>query len=245
MSNHIQTRDKQNQEVDSSEQYAINIIGNRTLQSADLVIKESKRAMEKAIDRKTVPVQPTSNRNAHTSAPRQTPPVADAPPDSGVHTPMEVSIRQEENFKQVSSEPRSYHHTERQDHFFSIADDIPGNTVQTHVEPVSFSSEEKSVAEETPAPATSKSQRCSAPQKAGHRQKDTSPRPTKRNLFPAKVEDSPHMQAKDNNLHLSEESSITYPGRWPVVVMPRRTLGSFPKCKQPPMAGAAMAILIM
>lgn len=204
MSNDIQTRDKQNQEVDSSEQYAINIIGNRTLQSADFVLKESKRMVKKALAGKSAPQQFKRER-IWTSpiTPQQAPTVETVPPDRGAHTSTEVSARQEENYKPVSSEPYGQHHTERQDHFIGTADDVLGKTVQTYVEPVPFSSEE------TPAPATSKSQKCSAPQKASHRQKDTSPRPTKRNLFPAKVEDSPHMQAKDNNLHLSEESSIT------------------------------------
>lgn len=209
MSNDIQTRDKQNQEVDSSEQYAINIIGNRTLQSADLVIKESKRAMEKAIDRKTVPVQPTSNRNAHTSTPRQTPPVADAPPDRGVHTPMEVSIRQEEDYKPVSSEPYGQHHAERQDHFFCIADDVPGESVQTYVEPVPFSSEGKSSEEKAPITATSKGRKCFEPQKVAHRQNDASSQPPKRDYTQVRVEDSSHMKMTDNNLHLSKESSLT------------------------------------
>ncbi|WP_322203396.1 peptidoglycan DD-metalloendopeptidase family protein [Acutalibacter intestini] len=210
MSDDLQTRDKQNRDVDSSEQYAINVIGNRSLQSANLLMKESKRTVEKALAGKSVPRQfERENRWTSPITPRQAPTAETVPPDRGVHTPTKASKQQEENFKPVSSEPHGQHHTERQDHFFSIADDVPGENVQTDVEPVPFSSEEKSVAEETSAPATSKSQRCSAPQKAGHHQKDTSPRQTKRNLFPAKVEDSPHMQAEDNNLHLSEESSIT------------------------------------
>lgn len=57
LSNESQTRDKQNQEVNSSEQYAINVIDNKALQSADYVVKESKRALEKAIGKRTmVPV---------------------------------------------------------------------------------------------------------------------------------------------------------------------------------------------
>ena len=60
MSNDLQTRDKQNREVDSSEQYAINAIGDRALQSADYVVKESRRVLEKALDGKSRPRQFTA-----------------------------------------------------------------------------------------------------------------------------------------------------------------------------------------
>lgn len=51
MSNDILTRDRQNREADSSEQYAINAIGSRALQSAGYVVKRSRRALEKAMDK--------------------------------------------------------------------------------------------------------------------------------------------------------------------------------------------------
>lgn len=51
LSNDLQTRDKQNQDVESSEQYAINAIGDRALQSAEFVLKEGKRALEDAAPR--------------------------------------------------------------------------------------------------------------------------------------------------------------------------------------------------
>ncbi len=57
MINDLQTRDKQNREVDSSEQYAVNVIGDRALQSADYVVKESRRALEKALAGKSRPRQ--------------------------------------------------------------------------------------------------------------------------------------------------------------------------------------------
>ena len=43
MSNDILTRDRQNREADSSEQYAINAIGSRALQSAGYVVKRRDR----------------------------------------------------------------------------------------------------------------------------------------------------------------------------------------------------------
>ena len=66
MNGDLQTRDKQNQEVDSSEQYAVNVIGDKVLQSADYVAKESKRALEKAMGRRTI-VPKSSNSRVSTS----------------------------------------------------------------------------------------------------------------------------------------------------------------------------------
>ena len=51
MSDDILTRDRQNREADSSEQYAINAMGDRALQSAGYVVKRSRRALEKAMDK--------------------------------------------------------------------------------------------------------------------------------------------------------------------------------------------------
>ena len=148
MSDDLQTRDKQNQEADSSEQYAINIIGNRTLQSADLVLKESKRTVEKALAGKPVPQQFKRGR-LWTSpiTPRQAPTAEIVPPDRGAHTPTETSIWQEMKDKPISSKPYDQYHGERQGQFFDIADDIPGEPVPIHVEPASLLAEEKSVAE--------------------------------------------------------------------------------------------------
>ena len=191
MSGELQTRDKQNQAVDNSEQYAINIIGNRALQSANLVVKESKRAVEKTLGVRSALPRPNSKQNVRPNTPRQTPPVADAPTDRGVHTSTKASKQQEENFKPVSSEAHGKYHSERQDHFSGIADDIPGEPVPIYVEPAHFLSEEKSVAEKAPIPAISKSQRYPAPQKVAHRQNDASSRPPKRNSSQAKAVDSP------------------------------------------------------
>lgn len=62
MSSDLQTRDKQNQELDSSEQYVINTIGDKVLQSADYVVKESKRALEKAMGKRTIASKPSDSR---------------------------------------------------------------------------------------------------------------------------------------------------------------------------------------
>lgn len=58
MSSDILTRDRQNQEADSSEQYAINAMGDRALQSAGYIVKRSRRALEKAMDKSHTPPQP-------------------------------------------------------------------------------------------------------------------------------------------------------------------------------------------
>ncbi len=58
MSDDILTRDRQNREADSSEQYAINAMGDRALQSAGYVVKRSRRALEKAMDKSHTPPQP-------------------------------------------------------------------------------------------------------------------------------------------------------------------------------------------
>lgn len=73
MSGDLQTRDKQNQEVDSSEQYAINMIGDRALQSADYVVKESRRTLEKAIGKRTTPAvfRANTSRQAYAEMKRQ------------------------------------------------------------------------------------------------------------------------------------------------------------------------------
>lgn len=209
MSNDLQTRDKQNRDVDSSEQYAINVIGVRALQSANLVVKESKRVVEKAVGGKSVLPRPASKQDVHSSTPRQIPTVEVKPPEDKIHTPVETSKRQEEKGEPVFDEPYGQYHAERQGQFFSIADDIPDEAVPIYVEPESFSAEEKPAAEGTSIPALSRNRRYPTPQKMTRRQNDTSPRSTGSNFSRVKSEDSPHMQGIENNLRLSEESSLT------------------------------------
>ena len=113
MSDDLQTRDKQNQEVDSSEQYAINIIGNRALQSADFVLKESKRTLEKTLAGKSAPQQFKRGRLwTSPSTPRQAPTAETVPPARGAHTPTEMSIWQEMKDKPISSESCHKYHAE-------------------------------------------------------------------------------------------------------------------------------------
>lgn len=48
LNNNLETRDKQHQAVDSSEQYAINALGDGAIKTADKVMKVSKKAIERA-----------------------------------------------------------------------------------------------------------------------------------------------------------------------------------------------------
>lgn len=208
MSNNLQTRDKQNQDVDSSEQYAINTIGDRTLQSADFVVKESKRTIEKYMGGKSALQRPNFKRNPRPDTLRQISPAATVAPDREVHTPTEASERQGENYKPTSRESCDQYHTESQDPLFNIADDTPNEPLQNHTEPISFSPMKRSGTEEAPTSVTPKSRRSSAPQQGTYYWNDTSSHPTEKNRSPAKSENSPHMQATDNSLHLSEKSSL-------------------------------------
>ena len=209
MSNDLQTRDKQNQEIDSSEQYAINVIGDKALQSANYVVKESKRALEKAMGGKAVPVRPSFTRNACTSTSQQAPTVESAPSDHEVHTPAEVFKRQEGDYEPVSSEPNNRYPAESQGSLSSIPTDLFDEPEPFHGEKVSLLSEEKSAVDETPIPANSRNRGLSAPQKAAHRQGDTTPRQTQRNYSPSKSGNSPHVQTTSNSLPLSEEPPLS------------------------------------
>lgn len=195
--------------MDSSEQYAINVIGDKTLQSANYVVKESKRALDKAIGGKPIQVNPISNRNARNSTPQQAPSVEYAPSDHEVHTPAGVFKRQEGNCEPAPSEPYDRYHTERQNHYANLPDEIPGEPEPIHGEPAPLLSEEKSAVDETPSPATSRSRRASAPQKESLHQGDTSPRQMERNYSPSKSGNSPHMPATSNSLSLSEEPPLS------------------------------------
>lgn len=209
MSIDLQTRDKQNQEVDSSEQYAINVIGEKALQSVDYVAKESNRALKRAMGGKAIPVRHISNGNSRTSTPWQAPTVESAPSYHGVHTPAEVFKQQEDDFEPVQSEPYGQLRTERQGNFSSKTDNNPDEPMPICAEQAHFSSKEKSVMEKAPVPTYAKGEKHPSPQKTAHLQGDTSPRQTQRICSTSKSGNSPHMQATDNNLHLCEEPPLS------------------------------------
>lgn len=97
LSSDLQTMDKQNQKVDSSEQYAINVMGERALQSADYVMKKSKEAVKRTFTGKStaqqfkrgrqgafspVPQQAGQWSGPETPPPLHTPEHGDNPPKS-------------------------------------------------------------------------------------------------------------------------------------------------------------------
>ena len=87
MSSDLQTMDKQNQKVDSSEQYAINVMGERALQSADYVIKKSKGAVKRTFTGKSTARRFKRRRQgAFSPAPQQ------AGQWSGPETPPPIHI---------------------------------------------------------------------------------------------------------------------------------------------------------
>lgn len=168
MSNDLQTKDKQNQEVDSSEQYAIKVIGEKTLQSADYVVKEGIRALDKAIGGKPILARHISNGNSHTSTLRQAPAVESAPSEHDVHTSEEVFKRQEDDYEPVSSEQRGQYHTENQGQFSNVTDTISDEPVPIYAEQSPFSLEKNPVMEKASVPTSAKGEKHPTPQKAAH-----------------------------------------------------------------------------
>ena len=88
MSSDLQTMDKQNQKVDSSEQYAINVMGERALQSADYVMKKSKEAVKRAfIEKSTARRFKRGRQGAFSSVPQEAEQRSGPETPSTVHTP--------------------------------------------------------------------------------------------------------------------------------------------------------------
>ncbi len=182
MSNDLQTRDKQNQEVDSSEQYAINMIGDRVLQSADYVVKESKRALEKAMGKRTI-VSKSSDSRVSTSK-REYQPVSAQP----------NAERQEEYVSEYVSPTQSK------------------ENVRTWVKPAAQYEVEKqeqrayTVHDSTTLPSQGQGgnivkRNASSPERA-------KPFSTAKKVTKAEPEYTPHMQTTDDTLRLSEEHSL-------------------------------------
>ena len=184
MNGDLQTRDKQNQEVDSSEQYAVNVIGDKVLQSADYVAKESKRALEKAMGRRTI-VPKSSNSRVSTSK-RAYQPVSAQP----------NTERQEEYAPEYASPPEN------------------GEIVHTWVNPAAQYEEEKQepvVHADTVydnAPAPSQEQGGNAVKRAASHKSEAKPSNATKNYTPSNPKDSPHMRADDNSLRLNEGHAI-------------------------------------
>ncbi|WP_217959925.1 peptidoglycan DD-metalloendopeptidase family protein [Acutalibacter muris] len=184
MSNDLQTRDKQNQEVDSSEQYVINTIGDKVLQSADYVVKESKRALEKAMGKRTIALKPS---------------------DSRVSTSMRA-------YQPVSTQPNTERQEEyAPEYAFPPQNE---EIVHTWVNPAAQYEEEKqepvvhadTVYDNIPAP--SQEQGGNAVKRAASHKSEAKPSPAAKDYTPSNPKDSSHMRTDDNNLRLNEGHAI-------------------------------------
>ncbi|MEY8312495.1 lysozyme family protein [Oscillospiraceae bacterium 42-9] len=184
MSNDLQTRDKQNQEVDSSEQYAINTIGDKALQSADYAVKESKRALEKAMGKRTI--APKSSDSRVSISKRAYQPVS----------AQQNAQRQEEYVPEYVSPTQSK------------------ENVHTWVKPAAQYEEEKqepvvhadTVHDSTPLP--SQGQGGDVVKRNARRPERAKPFSTAKKATKTEPEYTPHMRTTDDTLRLSEEHSI-------------------------------------
>ena len=184
LSSELQTMDKQNQEVDNSEQYAINAIGDKALQSANYVVKESKRALEKAIGKRILPPQSSDSRVSTSKRTYQP-----------VSTQPNVE-RQKAHALEYASPPQNE------------------ENVHTWVNPAAQYEEEKpgsavhadTVYDNTPAP--SHEQGGNAVKRAASHKSEAKPSNARKNYTPSNPKDSPHMQADDTSLRLKEGHAI-------------------------------------
>ncbi len=184
MSNDILTRDRQNREADSSEQYAINAIGSRALQSAGYVVKRSRRALEKAMDKSHTPPQPgvsgagISKRayqpvSAQLNAERQK-----------EYAPECVSPMQSKENIHTWVKPAAQYEEEKQEPV------TPADTVYNS------------------APASSREQDSSTVTRTAGRKNESNPSPAAGNTSNSAPKASPHMRADDNSLRLNEEHTL-------------------------------------
>ena len=212
MSNVLQTRDKQNQEVDSSEQYAVNVIGERTLQSASFLVKESRRALDKAIGRQPAPPQPKPyGQNTYPSTPQWTSPTTSQRSSiSQQKSPASVRITQpqSEEYTHIPAGPANQHREEMQEPITTTNTEYSSAHVPIHVEPAPPRQDEKPTASISPATVQSKrSTRNPVPKTASQQHLETV-HPAAKVSPPSGKKDSPHMRETDTSLHFSEDYSL-------------------------------------
>ena len=201
MSGDLQIRDRQNQEVDSSEQYAINIIGERTLQSADYVVKESRRALEKAMGKRTMPpvFRANTSRQAYRPATGQ-----QNVERQKVHTSEYVPLLQNTEYAAVLVQYKE----DKQEpgvHADTVHDSAPA---PIHVEPAPSRHDEKSAENLSSGTAPTQEQGNHVVKRTASRPNNAKPVPAAKNVPHSEPESPPHMRATDNNLCLSEEHSL-------------------------------------
>lgn len=206
MSSDLQTRDKQNQEVDSSEQYAINMIGDRALQSADYVVKESRRALEKAIGKRTTPAVFRFNTSRQAYRPVAGQPNAER---HKVHSAEYVPPPQNTEHTTALVRPDVQHKEDKQEpgvHAETVHDSAPA---PIHVEPAPSGPEKKPDDNSPSGPAPSQEQGNHVVKRTASRPNNAKPVPAAKNVAYAEPESPPHMRATDNDLCLSEEHPLS------------------------------------
>lgn len=215
MSSDLQTMDKQNQKVDSSEQYAINVMGERALQSADYVIKKSKGAVKRTFTGKSTArrfkrrrqgaFSPAPQQAGQWSGPETPPPIhipehgANSPKSPDAQIPVEPPC-------QPAAENRSEKTSAPYGDYTKPAPAISGP--ETSEEPPLPLHKPATNPSPTAAPASAQMQgRNSHPKHTIHQNG-----PQNLQLAQAaphsEPEEPPHMRTIDNSLSLREEHSL-------------------------------------
>ena len=218
MSSDLQTMDKQNQKVDSSEQYAINV-----MQSADYVMKKSKRAVERTFTGKSTARQFKRGRQgAFSPVPQQAGQWSEPETPPPLHTPEHGDNPPKSAGAQIQVEPPRQPTADSPDReaaglyedYTKPAPAISGP--ETSVEQPKISPEEPPFPLHRPATNPSPSAAPASAQIQGRnpQPKQTSRQNVPKNVPPAKAaphpesEELPHMRATDSRLRLSEEHSL-------------------------------------
>ncbi len=184
MSNDILTRDRQNREADSSEQYAINAIGSRALQSAGYVVKRSRRALEKAMDKSHTPPQPGVSGAGISKRAYQPVSAQLNAEQQKEYAPECVSPMQSKENIHTWVRPAAQYEEEKQEPV------TPADTVYNS------------------APASSREQDSSTVTRTAGRKNESNPSPAAGNTSNSAPKASPHMRADDNSLRLNEEHTL-------------------------------------
>ncbi|ANU55384.1 lysozyme family protein [Acutalibacter muris] len=181
MSSDILTRDRQNQEADSSEQYAINAMGDRALQSAGYIVKRSRRALEKAMDKSHTPPQPGVSEAGISKRAYQPVTAPQNIEPKKVHTPEYSPPPQSGEYEESRSKRREDNSREP----------LP-----------------PSEAERDSAPVPSREQDSSTVIRKAGRKKGAVPSTTAKKDAPSAPKGSTHMRAEDSSLRLNEEHPL-------------------------------------
>ncbi len=223
MSSDLQIRDKQNQKVDSSEQYAINVMGERALQSADYVMKKSKGAVERAfIGKSTARRFKRGRQGAFSPVPQETEQRSGPETPPPLHTPEHGDNPPKSAGAQIQVEPPRQPTADSPDkEAAGVYEDYtkPAQVIsgpETSVEQSKISPEEPPLPLHRPITNPSPSAAPASAQMQGRnpQPKHTSQQNGPKNLQLAQAaphsepEEPPHMRTIDNSLSLREEHSL-------------------------------------